>query len=196
MAFCADPLERHEEGLAVVLKYADSKCAVLGDESDRDLPTVIPLDFLEKGSVAERSSEIVRKVSVLRLTTVNAACAGLMTTSWRKRQGDVGDAHVRWKRFIPEIRSDDLPALPDNWFWTKLANVCERVSVGHVGPSKAHYSDGEDAVPYIRSQNVRPGQLDLSEVIRITPAFHKQLKKSKLVPGDLAVSRRWGPQKR
>lgn len=69
----------------------------------------------------------------------------------------------------------------------KLKDVCERVTVGHVGPMKDEYVP--DGVPFFRSQNIHPFRLNLSDIKFITPEFHAKLKKSALRPGDVAVVR-------
>ena len=61
----------------------------------------------------------------------------------------------------------------DGWEKKKLGVFCERVSVGYVGVTSKHYCDELEGIPFIRSQNVRPGQLDLSGIRYIThQCFH------------------------
>ncbi|MFO0122706.1 MAG: restriction endonuclease subunit S, partial [Inhella sp.] len=64
-----------------------------------------------------------------------------------------------------------------------------RVSVGHVGPTTEHFSDAPDGILFLRSQNVRPGKLELETALSITPTFHRSLKKSQLRPGDILFVR-------
>jgi type I restriction enzyme S subunit len=47
----------------------------------------------------------------------------------------------------------------------------------------------EAGVPFIRSQNINPFRLNLSDIKYITIDFHTKLKKSALRPGDVAVVR-------
>lgn len=68
-----------------------------------------------------------------------------------------------------------------------LADHCRRVTVGHVGPMKDRYQS--DGIPFLRSQNVRPFQIDLDSVAFIDEAFDAELVKSRLTPGDVAVVR-------
>ena len=77
----------------------------------------------------------------------------------------------------------------DGWVEKRLKEFCDRVSVGHVGATTKYYCKKDEGIPFVRSQNVRPKQLDLSGVRYITPAFHNKLKKSKLEPGDLLFVR-------
>lgn len=69
----------------------------------------------------------------------------------------------------------------------KLKEVCDRITVGHVGPMADKYS--EEGVPFLRSQNIAPFRLVLDELKYIPQDFHERLRKSCLRPGDVAVVR-------
>jgi type I restriction enzyme S subunit len=75
------------------------------------------------------------------------------------------------------------------WLERPLGEICERVSVGHVDPTSQFYCDPADGIPFLRSQNVRPGKLDREGVQDITKDFHERLKKSQLRFGDLLFVR-------
>jgi type I restriction enzyme S subunit len=76
----------------------------------------------------------------------------------------------------------------DGWVEKKLGDICERVSVGHVGKTSEYYC-GEEGIPFLRSQNVRKGYLDFKNIRYITKDFHESLKKSQLCKGDLLFVR-------
>jgi len=69
----------------------------------------------------------------------------------------------------------------------KLKDVCERITVGHVGPMADKYT--EEGVPFLRSQNIAPFRLNLDDIKYVPPDFHEKLRKSSLRPGDVAVVR-------
>lgn len=73
------------------------------------------------------------------------------------------------------------------WETVKLEDVCQKITVGHVGPMAKQYV--ESGIPFLRSQNIQPFHLDLSSLKYITEEFHQKLKKSALFPGDVAVVR-------
>lgn len=81
----------------------------------------------------------------------------------------------------------NLAELPEGWTWANFESAAERVTVGHVGSMKDEYVD--DGVPFLRSQNVRPNRYDPEGLKFISQAFHRQLGKSALKPGDIAVVR-------
>src|SRR6185436_18269496 len=69
----------------------------------------------------------------------------------------------------------------------RLKDVCDRITVGHVGPMADKYS--EEGVPFLRSQNIAPFRLVLDDLKHIPQDFHERLRKSCLRPGDVAVVR-------
>jgi len=76
-----------------------------------------------------------------------------------------------------------------NWETKRLGDLSERVSVGHVGETSKFYCDSDIGVPFLRSQNVRSGYLDLKGLQYITPEFHESLKKSQLKKNDILFVR-------
>lgn len=89
----------------------------------------------------------------------------------------------------PNIDQSDLPILPADWQWAQFKETCHRVSVGHVGPTTEFFTDEPDGIRFLRSQNVRPGKLEFENALSITPNFHKKLKKSQLIEGDILIVR-------
>ena len=69
----------------------------------------------------------------------------------------------------------------------KLKEVCERITVGHVGPMADKYVP--DGIPFLRSQNIEPFRLNTDEIKFVPREFHEKLRKSALRPGDVAVVR-------
>lgn len=73
------------------------------------------------------------------------------------------------------------------WQTVKLKEVCERVTVGYVGPMAHEYR--ETGVPFLRSQNITPFRLDFQNLKYIDDKFHERIKKSALRPGDVGIVR-------
>lgn len=73
------------------------------------------------------------------------------------------------------------------WSDRKLEAVCTEITVGYVGPMKNEYV--ADGVPFLRSQNVRPFEISLENLVFISPDFNRRIAKSRLVPGDIAIVR-------
>jgi type I restriction enzyme, S subunit len=73
----------------------------------------------------------------------------------------------------------------------ELEAVCSRITVGWVGPMADRYVPS--GVPFLRSLNIAPFRLLLDDVKFIPEAFHHELSKSSLKPGDVAVVRTGNP---
>ena len=73
------------------------------------------------------------------------------------------------------------------WRKVKLKEVCQRITVGHVGPMADKYIS--DGIPFLRSQNITPFRLDTEDIKFIPREFHDKLQKSALNTGDVAVVR-------
>lgn len=77
------------------------------------------------------------------------------------------------------------------WRLVELGNVADEVTVGHVGAMASLYE--ERGVPFLRSQNVTPHAIDLSDVKYIGEDFHRRLAKSELRAGDVVTVRTGKP---
>ncbi|WP_234731323.1 restriction endonuclease subunit S [Acidocella facilis] len=73
------------------------------------------------------------------------------------------------------------------WPVIRMSDVCHEITVGHVGKMSDQYVSS--GVPFLRSQDVCPGRIELSTVKFIPPSFHQKLRKSKLSPGDVVMVR-------
>jgi type I restriction enzyme S subunit len=69
----------------------------------------------------------------------------------------------------------------------KLKDVCDRITVGHVGPMADKYTS--HGVPFLRSQNIAPFRLNVEDIKYVPREFHEKLRKSALRPGDVAIVR-------
>ena len=83
----------------------------------------------------------------------------------------------------------DRGALPPGWRWVRVGELSERVSVGYVSSTRAHFCRPGEGVPLVRSQNIRPGRLVMDNIAWVTQAFHDANPKSQLQPGDVLITR-------
>jgi type I restriction enzyme, S subunit len=70
---------------------------------------------------------------------------------------------------------------------SSLEELCSRVTVGYVGSTSEFYAD--DGIPFLRTQNVRPIQINRAAMQYVTQEFHKKNKKSQIYKNDVLVSR-------
>ena len=75
----------------------------------------------------------------------------------------------------------------DGWHDRQLASVCKKITVGHVGSMATRYKPS--GIPFLRSQNIRPFEISLENVVFVDDGFHQSLAKSRLQPGDVAIVR-------
>ncbi|MFZ6045791.1 restriction endonuclease subunit S [Pseudomonas sp. CR3202] len=75
----------------------------------------------------------------------------------------------------------------NGWSTRRLGELCTEVTVGFVGKMSDQYVDA--GVPFLRSQDIKPGHIDTSSLKFISPEFHHRIRKSRLSPGDVAIVR-------
>jgi len=73
------------------------------------------------------------------------------------------------------------------WSDRQLQELCQRITVGHVGSMATRYT--ADGIPFLRSQNIRPFSVSTENLVFIDEEFHFTLNKSSLQAGDVAIVR-------
>lgn len=106
-----------------------------------------------------------------------------IATAKTNAERNLANAHEAFESYLAGIFANRGPG----WVDRQLATLCVDVTVGHVGPVKDRYSTA--GIPFLRSQNIRPFELAMDDVMYIDDAFDAELKKSRLRPGDLAIVR-------
>lgn len=139
-------------------------------------------------SSRQRLSRVPGLLKRFRQSVLAAACSGKLTADWRE-ENEPDSAARRWNLKTEPFNSEELPELPPTWVWRKIDDISERVSVGHVGPTKQFYCSSDIGIPFVRSQNVRPARLTMDDSQYITHEFHNSLKKSQLRAGDILIVR-------
>jgi len=86
-----------------------------------------------------------------------------------------------------------LDSLRSSFSEASAVDLLDRLTVGIVvKPSDWYTSDGS-GVPALRSLNVRPGELNFNDLVRISSDGHAAHEKSQLLPGDVVVVRTGRP---
>ena len=73
------------------------------------------------------------------------------------------------------------------WPTVQLEDLCDRITVGHVGKMSDQYVD--DGVVFFRSQDVKPFQLAVESARKVSASFAGSLAKSRLKAGDVVIVR-------
>lgn len=75
--------------------------------------------------------------------------------------------------------------IPSDWDIVPLSEICTEVRNGFVGSATQYYTDGEEGVPYLQSNNVRRNKMDTDEVVKISEEFNKENPQTRVYTGDL-----------
>ena len=79
--------------------------------------------------------------------------------------------------FQKDFKDSELGIIPNNWESITLSKVCKEIVVGHVGSTSEYYTV-KDGVRFIRTGDIKDGEIRLTKTMQITKAFHHKLKKS------------------
>lgn len=120
-------------------------------------------------STKARLEKIPKILKRFRQAVLAAAVSGKLTENWRnKRKINLSE----W----------------ENTFFDK---ICAEITVGYVGKMLDRYQS--EGIPFLRSQNVREFKFSDKNLLYINETFHKEIFKSRLTPGDLAIVRSGAP---
>ena len=108
-----------------------------------------------------------------------------ISTAKAKAEQNLQNARALFESYLQSV----FTQRGEGWVEKRLGDICERVSVGHVGPTSEFYCNEDEGIPFLRSQNVRRGHLDWDGLQYVTKEFHKKLRKSQLRAGDLLFVR-------
>lgn len=106
-----------------------------------------------------------------------------IATAKTNAEKNLQNAHAIFEDYLESL----FTQRGEGWADRRLSDLCLGITVGHVGTMANQYK--ETGVPFLRSQNIRPFEVSLENLVFIDAAFHRSLKKSRLHPGDLAVVR-------
>ena len=87
-----------------------------------------------------------------------------------------------------DFQNTELGSIPQSWQSAELSEFCKEVVVGHVGSTSNYYTK-EAGIKFLRTGDLKNGEIRLTEIMHITREFHQKLKKSSLREGDVLVSR-------
>ena len=125
-----------------------------------------------------------------RQSVLKAAVTGEHTKEWREQNKcSSGELIESLEEHLSSTFSLYKKGKNSGWIEIVLKDISTRVSVGHVGKTTEFYCEKDEGIPFLRSQNVKPGRVIFEGTKYITPAFHKSLKKSQLQEGDLLIVR-------
>ncbi len=139
--------------------------------------------FAKLDEAKEKARAVVDGFELRKSAILHKAFTGELTARWRqehtKQLGDI-DLSALDKNY--EI-ADYKYGIPDNWKWVLFNECCTFVGSG-VTPKGGREVYQNDGIPFIRSQNVLKGELDLSEVAYISDEINNQMKRTQINGGE------------
>ena len=137
----------------------------------------------EQKAIADKLDELLAQVNNLkarldaipailkrfRESVLAAAVSGKLTEEWRTK---LGGGLSSWREIV-------------------FSKICKEITVGYVGRMADRYED--NGIPFLRSQNVRAFRISPVNLLYISEGFHREIYKSRLEPGDLAIVRSGAP---
>jgi type I restriction enzyme S subunit len=118
-----------------------------------------------------------------RIVTILDQTFDVIAMAVANAEKNVANARDLFESYLQEI----FARRAKGWAEKPLSAVCKRITVGHVGSMADRYK--MEGIPFLRSQNIRPFDISMENVTYIDDVFDKELKKSQLHPGDLAIVR-------
>jgi type I restriction enzyme S subunit len=162
--------------------------------------------FEQSRTARQALDRIPPLLKTFRQAVLAAAFRGDLTRDWREQHTDAESASVMLERIRAERRHEsegpyrgsnhaerktvdmgDLPGLPPSWVWCTLDQCTNLITKGE-SPNWQGYQYVAEGVPFVRSENVLWGALDLSGVARVPDTFHQKLQRSKLKPNDVLIN--------
>jgi type I restriction enzyme S subunit len=115
-------------------------------------------------------------INDLRHTILQLAITGKLSASSERADAD------RPVALAVNEAPGEFP-LPPGWTWREFGQLCERITVGHVGPMSNRYVSA--GIPFLRSQNVDRFRYEPGNLKYIDSEFHAELEKSALHGGEV-----------
>ena len=156
-------------------KAAVLKAAVEGKLTEqwrKENPDVKSAEKLLERILAERR----KKWEETELNKMRAKGKEPKDDSWRKE--------YKWP---VKPGTDNLNDLPKGWIWIRLEQVAERITKGS-SPNWQGFNYVEKGIPFVRSQNVLWGELDISDIAYLPKEFNQKESRSVLMAGDVLLN--------
>jgi type I restriction enzyme S subunit len=120
-----------------------------------------------------------------RQSVLSAACTGKLTTDWREnKQGGLNSNSADMSNAESVEKIIDVP---ESWKWTSLHSICDPqrficygvIKLGHEFPS---------GINCLRTSDVKPLNIDISDVKKIDPRISSQYERTLLKGGEILVN--------
>ena len=159
----------------------------------------------------DKSVEYLRtaqdQLKVYRQSLLKQAFEGKLTEQWREKNpsninlnellngvwhhhlalSNSGAKKPSIEKVLSLVISADCPETPKTWNWRPLKALCSFITKG-ASPGWQGFEYVRSGIPFVRSQNVRWGTVDLSDVAYLDPSFNAKQSKSIIHTGDVLLN--------
>jgi type I restriction enzyme S subunit len=88
---------------------------------------------------------------------------------------------------MPGYKQTEVGMIPEDWEVRPLHTIADKIMVGIASAATHAYRD--KGIVLFRNQNIKPGYLDDSDILYITPDYEAAFKNKRLKAGDLLTAR-------
>jgi restriction endonuclease S subunit len=136
------------------------------------------------GRPYEPASELLERILTERRTRWEAT----QLAKFKEARRELEEAKGKKKYREPAAtEAQNLPQLPEGWNWATVEQVTLLVTKG-TSPGWQGFDYVSSGVPFVRSQNVRWGHLDLSEIAFVEQRFNTAHSNSIIREGDVLLN--------
>ena len=144
--------------------------------------------FSKLEEAKEKIQQVLDGAEMRKAAILHKAFTGELTKTWRRENNITTTDDVNREKLSKECEEYDIPyEIPDEWRWVTFNEVCTFIGSG-VTPKGGQAVYTDSGIPFIRSQNVLNGKLDLSDVAYISDEINEKMKRTQIIGGETLLN--------
>ena len=144
--------------------------------------------FAKLDEAKEKIQQVLDGAEMRKAAILHKAFTGELTKTWRRENNITTTDDVNREKLSKECEEYDIPyEIPDEWRWVTFNEVCTFIGSG-VTPKGGQAVYTDSGIPFIRSQNVLNGKLDLSDVAYISDETNEKMKRTQIIGGETLLN--------
>ena len=144
--------------------------------------------FAKLDEAKEKIQQVLDGAETRKAAILHKAFTGELTKTWRRENNITTTDDVNREKLSKECEEYDIPyEIPDEWRWVTFNEVCTFIGSG-VTPKGGQAVYTDSGIPFIRSQNVLNGKLDLSDVAYISDEINEKMKRTQIIGGETLLN--------
>ena len=144
--------------------------------------------FAKLDEAKEKIQQVLDGAEMRKAAILHKAFTGELTKTRRRENNITTTDDVNREKLSKECEEYDIPyEIPDEWRWVTFNEVCTFIGSG-VTPKGGQAVYTDSGIPFIRSQNVLNGKLDLSDVAYISDEINEKMKRTQIIGGETLLN--------